>query len=228
MIGVPGVRETLLFARAQPLPVTVDEVAAATRVHRNVARSRLDRLVEAGLLVSSFERRSGRSGPGAGRPARIYRVAPELSAIEFPPRHYEHLIGYLVEAMPAYRRQRRLREAGAAFGRRIANASELSPASGLREAFERVCVAIGTLGYQAAVEGVTAEGATIATPTCPLRPLVRARHETAEIDRGMWAALVECALPKVAAVEAICETHDCLDDHASCRVVVSLRSRPKR
>lgn len=228
MIGVPAVRETLLYARAQPLPVTVDEAAAATHVHRNVARNRLDRLVEAGLLVPSFERRTGRSGPGAGRPARIYGVAPELSAIEFPPRRYEHLIGYLVEAMPGYRRPRRLREVGAAFGRRLADASQLRPANGLRAAVERVCVAVGTLGYQAAVEEVTAEGATIATPTCPLRPLVRARHETAEIDRGMWAALVECALPKLAAAGAVCETHDCLDDHASCRVLVSLRAGSTR
>src|SRR5205823_10249443 len=99
-LGDRALRETLLFARAQPLPVTADEVAAAQRIHRNVARGRLERLSEAGLLIASFERRTGRTGPGAGRPAKTYRVAPELTAIEFPTRRYEQLIGLLIAALP--------------------------------------------------------------------------------------------------------------------------------
>src|SRR5438034_5044151 len=113
-IGDRELRETLLFARAQPLPVTADEVAAAQRIHRNVARSRLERLAEAGLLISSFERRTGRTGPGAGRPAKTYRVAPELSAIEFPERGYGELIGLIVDALPKRTRINRLHAAGVA------------------------------------------------------------------------------------------------------------------
>src|SRR5918995_1883257 len=113
-IGDRDLRETLLLARAQALPLTADDVAAAHRIHRNVARARLERLVEAGLLIAAFERRSGRTGPGAGRPAKTYRVAPELSAIEFPERHYERLIGLMVDALPARSRRRRLREVGVA------------------------------------------------------------------------------------------------------------------
>src|SRR6266568_2532720 len=64
LIGDRELRETLLFARAQPMPVTADDLAAAQQIHRNVARSRLERLAEAGLLVPSFERRTGRTGPG--------------------------------------------------------------------------------------------------------------------------------------------------------------------
>src|ERR671931_1891436 len=91
-IGDRELRETLLFARAQALPVTADEVAAAQRIHRNVARGRLERLAEAGLLIPEFQRRSGRSGPGAGRPAKTYRVAPELTPLELPQRRYEELL----------------------------------------------------------------------------------------------------------------------------------------
>jgi predicted ArsR family transcriptional regulator len=69
-IGDRELRETLLFTRAQALPVTADEVAAAQGIHRNVARGRLERLAEAGLLIASFERRTGRTGPGAGRRPR--------------------------------------------------------------------------------------------------------------------------------------------------------------
>src|SRR5207237_592370 len=113
-------RETLLYARAQPLPVTADEVASAQQIHRNVARGRLERLADAGLLIRSFERRTGRTGPGAGRPAKTYRVAPELSAIEFPERRYEQLIGLVVDALPERGRRDGLREIGRAFGRAFA------------------------------------------------------------------------------------------------------------
>ena len=65
--GDPELRAALLFARGQERPVTADDLAAAHDVHRNVARSRLERLVEAGLLAPGYERRSGRTGPGAGQ-----------------------------------------------------------------------------------------------------------------------------------------------------------------
>src|SRR5215212_7319550 len=91
-IGDRDLRETLLFARSQALPVTADDVAIAHGVHRNVARARLERLAEAGLVIASFERRTGRVGPGSGRPAKTYRVAPELAPIEFPARRYERLV----------------------------------------------------------------------------------------------------------------------------------------
>jgi predicted ArsR family transcriptional regulator len=61
-----------------------------------VARWRLEKLVEAGLLVIGLERRSGRSGPGAGRPAKTYAPVAETAAIEFPRRRYEALLGLLL------------------------------------------------------------------------------------------------------------------------------------
>src|SRR5919202_5750702 len=130
-IGDSGLREALLFARAYREPFTADEAAAGLGVHRNVARGRLDRLAGAGLLDVTFERRSGRTGPGAGRPAKVYRVAPELEAIEFPPRRYEKLVGALLDALPARGRPQALRRAGEAFGRELADAAGLRPAKDL-------------------------------------------------------------------------------------------------
>src|SRR4051812_23263519 len=82
-VGDPAARATFAYVRAQPAATSADEVAAALGVHRNVARARLERLAEAGLVVAAYERRTGRSGPGAGRPAKLYRPAPEMEAIEF-------------------------------------------------------------------------------------------------------------------------------------------------
>jgi predicted ArsR family transcriptional regulator len=223
-IGDGELRETLLFARAQELPVTADEVAAAQRIHRNVARSRLERLTEAGFLIPSFERRSGRTGPGAGRPAKTYRVAPELSAIEFPERRYEQVVGLVVDALPKRTRSRRLHELGLAFGRELAREAQLRPASTFRTALRRVCAAFGRLGYQASVSEVTGERAVITSATCPLRPLVRAHPDLAELDRGMWTALVARAFDRAEA-EIVCNTRHCHADQADCRVLVTLRPR---
>jgi len=52
-----------------------DEAAAALAMSRELAAFHLDRLVEAGLLETEYRRRSGRTGPGAGRPAKLYRRA---------------------------------------------------------------------------------------------------------------------------------------------------------
>jgi predicted ArsR family transcriptional regulator len=218
-VGEPELRETLLFARASSRPVTADEVAAAQDVHRNVARSRLERLSEAGLLEVSYERRSGRTGPGAGRPAKTYAVTPSLEPIEFPPRRYESLLGLLIDGMP----RKKLHAVGEAFGDELADAAHLRPARSPERAFEAVCRAVGSLGYHASVESVDESGAVLATPTCPLRPLVRARAEAAEIDRGMWAGLVRRALDGGDVTSVECETKDCLADHASCRVLIHLK-----
>jgi predicted ArsR family transcriptional regulator len=220
-VGDPELREALLFARSQARAVTADELAEAKGLHRNVARSRLERLVEAGLLAIGYERRTGRSGPGAGRPAKTYSVVPQLEAIEFPYRD-ESLAALLVDALVARGGAKPLREVGAEFGRELARSARLRPAKTLEAGFERVCAAVRRLGYQASLDRVDETGAVIATPTCPLRPLVRARPEAVEIDRGMWAGLTSCALADVEVGDVRCETRDCFDDHASCKVVLEL------
>jgi predicted ArsR family transcriptional regulator len=227
-IGDRELRETLLFARAQGFPLTADDVAAAKGVHRNVARGRLERLAEAGLLLPTFERRSGRRGPGAGRPAKTYRVAPELSAIEFPQRRYEQLIGLLVDALPARARRERLRDAGAAFGSELAREARLRPTKTFPTALGRVCDALGRLGYQAAVAEVTDERAVITTATCPLRPLIRARPRLAELDRGMWSGLLARALAGLGVGQIACDTPSCQRDDADCRVLLTVRARAGR
>src|SRR5205823_7783897 len=108
----PDLREALSLARGRSSELTADDAAEALGVHRNVARARLDRLAAAGLLEVSFERRSGRTGPGAGRPAKVYRAAPETEALEFPPRRLVSLVGRLVEELPERGRKQTLRRVG--------------------------------------------------------------------------------------------------------------------
>jgi predicted ArsR family transcriptional regulator len=225
-VGTPALRDALLYVRGRPDPVPAEELAAFQQVHANVARSRLDRLVEAGLLVSRFERLTGRTGPGAGRPAKIYSPAPETSAVEFPERNYADLVALLVDEIPSRARSGRLREVGVAFSRRLLAKAPIGPMRDVRRGLERMCGALGELGFQAAVEEVDGQRAVLTTPTCPLRPLVVAHPKLAEVDRGMWCGLVEAAVAEARAETVSCETRECLDDHASCRIMVEIRPRP--
>ena len=223
VIGDRELRETLLFARAQEAPVTADEVAGAHGIHRNVARGRLERLAQAGLLIPSFERRTGRTGPGAGRPAKTYRVAPELSTIEFPERRYEQLIGLVTDALPERARRDRIRAVGTAFGRELTREARVRSTADFRAAVGRVCAALRSLGYQASLGEVTDGYAVITTPTCPLRPLVRAQPGLAELDRAMWAGLVAEAFKSRHVTQIACDTRGCQHDGANCRVLVTVR-----
>src|SRR5918998_5170694 len=69
----------------QEEPVGRDEVAAAVDLPRTTAAFHLDRLAQCGLLDVHFERRSGRSGPGAGRPSKLYRRSDSPVAGLLPP-----------------------------------------------------------------------------------------------------------------------------------------------
>ena len=217
-IGDPGLRETLLYVRGRRSAASIRDVAAGCGIHYSVARRRLEQLVAAGLLVAGFERRTGRRGPGAGRPAKVYSPAPETAAIEFPERRYAELLGLLVDALP----DRRLSDVGAEFGTALAAAARVEPESDRQAGLERMCDAVGGLGFQARLERLDGETAEIVTPTCPLRPLVVANPAAAGLDHGLWRGLVAAALHGVEVGDVGCDTHDCLEPCSSCRIVVSL------
>ena len=224
-LGDPQLRGMLLFVRSQARPVTADDAAGDLGVPRSAARWRLERLAAVGLVVVAYERRSGRRGPGAGRPAKTYAAAAESEAIEFPPRRYETLLRLLVAATPRRDRAARLEEVGYEFGLELARAAHLRRGVLGRPALERACRALGRLGFQAAVESMSQDRAVIVTATCPLRPLVVADQDARPIDVGMWRGLVAVAAGTDGASRVRCGTHDCLERGASCRVELAF-SRP--
>lgn len=80
-------------------PVSRDEAAEAVNVSRQVAAYHLDRLAEDGLLAFEFRRLTGREGPGAGRPAKLYRRSGKSYELSVPPRRYALVAGILLEAL---------------------------------------------------------------------------------------------------------------------------------
>lgn len=83
----------------QPRAVSRDEAASALGINRPLAAFHLDRLVEAGLLTVEYRRLSGRTGPGAGRPAKLYRRARRPLVVSVPPRQPQLLAGVLAASI---------------------------------------------------------------------------------------------------------------------------------
>ena len=85
----PSRRALYEAVRRSGRPVGRDELAEEARMPRATAAFHLERLVEVGALAVEFRRRSGRSGPGAGRPAKLYALAAEELSASLPTRRYE-------------------------------------------------------------------------------------------------------------------------------------------
>jgi predicted ArsR family transcriptional regulator len=87
------------FVAHQPGSVSRDQAAAGVDVPRHTAKFHLDKLVDEGLLVTEFKRLSGRTGPGAGRPAKLYRRARSEINVSLPRRRYDLASQVLADAV---------------------------------------------------------------------------------------------------------------------------------
>src|SRR3954454_20889923 len=94
-LAEPTRRRLYEYVVRQASAVGRDDVAEALDVPRATAAFHLDRLGADGLLDVHYERRTGRSGPGAGRPAKLYRRAECSVSVSLPERRYD-LAGQLL------------------------------------------------------------------------------------------------------------------------------------
>ena len=118
------------YVSAQGRPVGRDEVAGALGVGRTLAAYHLDRLAEVGLLSVAYARRSSRTGPGAGRPAKLYERSGDELSVSVPPRDYGVAAQLLARAAaddPRGDTRRALRQAAESLGRDLASAAPEPP-----------------------------------------------------------------------------------------------------
>lgn len=87
------------YVASQPDAVGRDDAAAAVGIKRPLAAFHLDKLVDEGLLDVEYRRLTGRTGPGAGRPAKLYRRSERQIDLSFPPRAYDLAAGLLAAAV---------------------------------------------------------------------------------------------------------------------------------
>lgn len=150
-------------------PVGREEAAKAVGVTRALATFHLDRLTEAGLLESGYRRLTGRSGPGAGRPARVYWRARRNFAVSIPERRYErvaHLFALALERLGGGSPPPALREVASELGQELGRAGEKRGA-----ATRRLMRSLEEAGYEPYPDG----NGDIRLRNCPFDALAQ-RH----------------------------------------------------
>ncbi len=173
------------YVVAQSRAVGRDEAAAALGVTRALAAFHLDRLVRDGLLQVEYRRLSGRSGPGAGRPAKLYRRGPDALEVSVPDRRYRlaaEVLAATIETLPA-EATAALEATAESVGRRIVESQPLpTRAAGIPR--ERLLGVLGSFGFE---PRTTADGA-IELSNCPFHGL---RAEHSDVVCGMNRCLVQ-------------------------------------
>ena len=160
---------------------TRDEAAAALEVPRSVAAFHLDKLVEAGVAEARYERTTGRTGPGAGRTSKLYRLAADEVAASVPERHYDLAGSLLAEAIADSIRTGSsvadcLHAVARAAGRRIGEEAAAA-AEGARSAAARRRAVTDVLAVHGYEPELGARGKSIALGNCPFHRLAEQHRE---------------------------------------------------
>lgn len=168
----PTRRRLYLYAISRPEGAGRDEAAEAVGITRALAAFHLDRLTSDGLLVAEYRRLTGRTGPGAGRPAKIYRRSPKDLSFSVPQRNYELLARLLVEALTSGDEPSdALADSARALGRNLGTLARAQ--AGPRPSRQRLlaagCAALDECGFGPAVDAA----GCIELANCPFRPLSR-------------------------------------------------------
>ena len=189
-------RDLYLYVAAQPDAVSRDRASEGVGVPRHTAKFHLDKLVEQGLLDIDFRRLTGRRGPGAGRPTKLYRRSSREVAITLPERRYD-LAGQLLatavddstrtgtpvlEALHAA-----ATELGGAVGSRAREA--IGPDPTRERAVSTTCATLTEYGYEP-----RGDGPRITLANCPFDALAR---EHVELVCGMNLALIDALAQQV-------------------------------
>ncbi|HVW32704.1 MAG TPA: transcriptional regulator [Acidimicrobiia bacterium] len=136
----------------RPDAVGRDEAAEVLGITRELAAFHLDKIVEVGLLEVEYRRISGRTGPGAGRPAKLYRPSGRQVDISLPERRYDLAARLMAEALEGTGEQgttaveRTARDFGEAIGAQARRQLGRRPSTS--RLLERVCVVLRDYGFE--------------------------------------------------------------------------------
>jgi predicted ArsR family transcriptional regulator len=192
LLDEPTRRRLYELVAASHHEVGRDQAAQTLGISRELAAFHLDRLVEVGLLETAYRRLGGRSGPGAGRPAKLYRRAEREVTVSLPPRRYEAIADLFAEGLE------RLGDSAASWlvtdaVNGVANArgkvagtearEQTGPSPdrpGLRQALRSLLVRAG-------YEPETDEGGTVTLCNCPYRTISAAHRDLMCGTNLAWA-----------------------------------------
>jgi predicted ArsR family transcriptional regulator len=172
-LAEPARRALYLYVAAQPEAVSRDQAAEGVDLPRHTAKFHLDKLVEEGLLDTEFRRLSGRRGPGAGRPTKLYRRSAREVAVTLPPRHYDLAGQILAHAVDAAARDGvpvldAVQRAAAECGRRLGAGAQVREERSGASSLDHLAATLAAQGYEPRVrDGV------VVLANCPFHALAR-------------------------------------------------------
>ena len=101
LLAEPTRQRLYLYVRERGAPVGREEAARHAGIKPRLAAFHLDRMADAGLLEVEYRRLSGRVGPGAGRPAKIYSLSPRSFSVDIPQTRYALAASMMAAALSA-------------------------------------------------------------------------------------------------------------------------------
>lgn len=189
LLDEPKRRQLYELAAGREEPIGRDAAAAALGMSRELAAFHLDRLVAAGLLETEYRRLGTRTGPGAGRPAKLYRRSNRDLVLSFPPRRYERVAEDFAEALEVIGSEAGARAAAdvaRARGREVGAAARRY--AGPRPGRGRLRAALMELlerdGYE---PELAAESSSICLRNCPYHALAASHRDLTCGTNLAWA-----------------------------------------
>jgi len=174
-LAEPIRRALYRYVTAEPGPVGREQAASAVGVAPHIAKFHLDRLEADGLLDSEYSRPPGRTGPGAGRPAKRYRRAKRELSVSLPERRYDLAGRVMAQAIDACAAGMpladALHEAAATEGRRLGE--RVSDRLGRRRSPASVGQAINGVLSDFGYEPRTGDDEVVTLANCPFHDLAQ-------------------------------------------------------
>jgi predicted ArsR family transcriptional regulator len=186
-LGDPMRRRLYEAVAEQGSPVSRDQVAKTAGVARPLVAYHLDRLVKDGLLSARFERQTGRTGPGAGRPAKLYFRPEAALNVSLPARDPYLVARVLMRAhsrLPGRESARALEQAAREAGKELTT-EQLADAGPVDAA------ALKLLLTERGYEPQTKDGRVIWLRNCVFHELA---EEQRELVCGINLSLIEGTL----------------------------------
>lgn len=183
-------RSLYLFVTKSGDAVSRDQAATGVGIQRALAAFHLDKLAEQGLLDIEFRRLTGRTGPGAGRPAKLYRRSDLQIDVSLPPRTYDLAGRVLAEAIEAAEQtgnpvrselERVAFETGRSLGEEVMERAGKRPSKAKQR--QALLDTLGDHGYEPRVSGKD-----VVLANCPFHTLAQ---QFTDIVCGMNVRLLE-------------------------------------
>lgn len=166
----------------QPTAVSRQQAADAVGVSRSLAAFHLDELVKAGLLKPEYRRLTARSGPGAGRPSKLYRRSRHEVSVMLPDRNHELLAGFLAQSLPPGPDGLRLSDPASDYGRSLGTRARRRIGSG--PSGTRLFACVESVMERLGFEPYRIERDELRSRNCPFAPLSR-RHTPVVCGAGV-------------------------------------------